>query len=65
MNASGLWSEAALRECQAGEIDRIEEELRYRLRGIARAVHLHAGQQPPELALLLERLCEGFEVEPA
>jgi len=64
-NASGLWSEAALRECQAGEIDRIEEELRYRLRGIARAVHLHAGQQPPELALLLERLCEGFEVEPA
>jgi HD-GYP domain-containing protein (c-di-GMP phosphodiesterase class II) len=65
-NASGLWSEAALRECQAGEIDRIEEELRYRLRGIARAVHLHAGHQPPELALLLERLCEGFEVvEPA
>ncbi|MEO8155235.1 MAG: HD domain-containing phosphohydrolase [Rhizobacter sp.] len=59
-NASGLWIQGALELCDAAEVEAIEHELFYRLRGIHRAMLLRAGKLPAgdlqRLQLLGEQL---------
>ena len=45
-NASGLWSNESVGMADAAEIEAIEQELRFRLRGIHRATLLRAGKLP-------------------
>jgi hypothetical protein len=45
-NASGLWSDESVGMADAAEIEAIEQELRFRLRGIHRATLLRAGKLP-------------------
>ncbi|MFO1327122.1 MAG: HD domain-containing phosphohydrolase [Rubrivivax sp.] len=59
-NASGLWSPEALADGDAGELDAIEHELSFRLRGVERAARLRAGALTGEEALRLENLCAGL-----
>lgn len=45
-NASGLWSDEAAGAADAAEVEAIEHELQFRLRGIHRATLLRAGKLP-------------------
>jgi hypothetical protein len=45
-NASGLWSEESVSAADAAEVEAIEHELQFRLRGIHRATLLRAGKLP-------------------
>ncbi|MGY4831433.1 HD-GYP domain-containing protein [Sphaerotilaceae bacterium SBD11-9] len=45
-NASGLWIDGAEAAQDAAEVQAVEQELRLRLRGIHRAILLHAGKLP-------------------
>jgi hypothetical protein len=56
-NASGLWSAAAVSVSDAAEVEAIEGELIFRLRGIERAALLRAGELAPGDASRLEQLC--------
>lgn len=56
-NASGLWSASAVPVRDAAEVEAIEDELIFRLRGIERAALLRAGELAPGDAGRLEQLC--------
>lgn len=45
-NASGLWSDESVGAADAAEIEAVEHELQFRLRGIHRATLLRAGKLP-------------------
>jgi len=62
-NASGLWSADAVQAQDAAEVEAVEDELRYRLRGIARAAQLRAGTLPKADAERLGSFCESLAVE--
>jgi hypothetical protein len=55
--ASGLWSAEAIVEQDAAEVEAVEDELYFRLRGIERAVRLSAGELAAPDAERLEQLC--------
>ena len=55
--ASGLWSAEAIAEQDAAEVEAVEDELYFRLRGIERAARLSAGQLSGPDAERLEQLC--------
>ncbi len=55
--ASGLWSAEAIAEQDAAEVEAVEDELYFRLRGIERAVRLSAGELAAPDAERLEQLC--------
>ncbi len=57
-NASGLWIEGIEDIQQAAEVEAVEQELLFRLRGIHRAMSLRAGKLPAADAQSLERLGE-------
>jgi len=57
LNASGLWSGAALNERDLVEVEAVEEELSFRLRAIERATRLHAPDLEGADAERLARLC--------
>jgi HD-GYP domain-containing protein (c-di-GMP phosphodiesterase class II) len=59
-NASGLWSASAVSVRDAAEVEAIEDELIFRLRGIERAALLRAGELAPGDASRLGRLCEAL-----
>ena len=59
-NASGLWSASAVSVRDAAEVEAIEDELIFRLRGIERAALLRAGELAPGDAARLGRLCEAL-----
>lgn len=56
-NASGLWSATAVSVRDAAEVEAIEDELIFRLRGIERTALLRAGELAPGDAGRLEHLC--------
>jgi hypothetical protein len=59
-NTSGLWSDDAVAELDAAEVDAVEQELSHRLRAIERAALLRAGGLQPADAHRLELLCESL-----
>ncbi len=59
--ASGLWSSAALAAQDAAEVEAVEDELFFRLRCIARAAQLRAGELPPGDAASLAQLCDSLQ----
>jgi hypothetical protein len=61
-NASGLWSPEAVCARDAAEVEAIEAELIFRLRGIERAARLRAGELPPGEATRLDALCSALNV---
>jgi HD-GYP domain-containing protein (c-di-GMP phosphodiesterase class II) len=61
-NASGLWSVSAVSVRDAAEVEAIEDELVFRLRGIERAVQLRAGELAPGDAGRLALLCDGLRL---
>ena len=66
--ASGLWSADAIAEQDAAEVEAVEDELYFRLRGIERAVRLSAGELAEPDAERLEALCSeisGWAPTPA
>jgi hypothetical protein len=62
-NASGLWSADAVQAQDAAEVEAVEDELRYRMRGIARAAQLRAGTLPAADGERLKSFCESLAVE--
>lgn len=58
--ASGLWAQEAVPEAQAAEVEAIEDELLFRLRGIQRATLLRAGELPSDDARRLVDLCNAL-----
>jgi hypothetical protein len=62
-NASGLWSVDALQAQDAAEVEAVEDELRYRLRSIARAAQLRAGTLAAADAERLSAFCESLAVD--
>lgn len=59
--ASGLWSPQALTAQDAGEVEAVEDELFCRLRAIAHAIRLRAGELQDADADALSRLCEALQ----
>ncbi len=59
--ASGLWSSEAVAEHDAAEVEAVEDELFFRLRCIARAAQLRAGELPPGDANKLGQLCDALQ----
>ncbi|MCW5668006.1 MAG: HD domain-containing protein [Piscinibacter sp.] len=59
-NESGLWSDEAATGADAGEVEAMEDELYFRLRGVQRAVLLRAGELPTDEATALTQLCESL-----
>jgi hypothetical protein len=59
-NASGLWSTEGVQAQDAAEVEAVEDELRYRLRGIQRATQLRAGDLPAADAERLRAFCDGI-----
>jgi hypothetical protein len=59
--ASGLWSSEAVAEHDAAEVEAVEDELFFRLRCIARAAQLRAGELPPGDAAKLGQLCDALQ----
>ena len=59
-NESGLWSPRATSQGDAAEVEALEDELYFRLRGIQRATLLAAGKLPIEEQARLEDLCESL-----
>jgi hypothetical protein len=56
-NESGLWSVESLASADAAEVEALEDELYFRLRGVQRAATLAAGKLPPEEAAVLDEVC--------
>jgi hypothetical protein len=56
-NESGLWSVDSLAAIDAAEVEALEDELYFRLRGVQRATLLAAGKLPPEEAAVLDEVC--------
>jgi hypothetical protein len=59
-NESGLWNPHALVSADAAEVEALEDELYFRLRGIQRATLLHAGELPAADAERLATLCDSL-----
>ena len=59
-NESGMWNPRALLGPDAAEVEAVEDELYFRLRGIQRATLLLAGQLPPPEAAALGALCDSL-----
>lgn len=59
-NESGLWSTEAATGADAGEVEAMEDELYFRLRGVQRAVLLRAGELLADEAVALARLCDSL-----
>ena len=59
-NESGMWNPRALVSSDAAEVEALEDEIYFRLRGVQRATLLLAGQLPPEEAAALGTLCDSF-----
>ncbi len=57
-NESGLWHPQAATGVDAAEVEAMEDELYFRLRGIQRAVTMRAGELPAGEAGALAALCE-------
>ncbi len=57
-NESGMWNPRAMVSTDAAEVEAVEDELYFRLRGVQRATLLLAGQLPPEEAAALGALCD-------
>jgi HD-GYP domain-containing protein (c-di-GMP phosphodiesterase class II) len=63
--ASGLWSAEAVVADDAAEVERVEDELSFRLSAIERAARLRAGNLPPGDAQRLDQLCGALAMTPA
>jgi hypothetical protein len=59
-NESGLWHPQAATGADAAEVEAMEDELYFRLRGVQRAVMLNAGDLPVAEAGVLAALCESL-----
>jgi hypothetical protein len=59
-NESGMWNPRAMLSADAAEVEMLEDELYFRLRGIQRATLLLAGQLPAPEAAALGVLCDSF-----
>ena len=59
-NESGLWSVESLAGAEAAEVEALEDELYFRLRGVQRATLLAAGKLPPEEAAVLDEVCNSL-----
>ena len=59
-NESGMWNPRALASPDAAEVEAVEDELYFRLRGVQRATLLLAGQLPPAEAAALGALCDSL-----
>jgi len=59
-NESGLWHPQAASGADAAEVEAVEDELYFRLRGIQRAVLMRAGELPAEEAATLAALCDSL-----
>ena len=59
-NESGLWNPAALAAPDAAEVEAMEDELYFRLRGIQRATLLRAGELPADEAAALRELGDSL-----
>ena len=59
-NESGMWNPRALVTADAAEVEAVEDELYFRLRGVQRAALLAAGTLPPAEAEALGALVESF-----
>jgi hypothetical protein len=59
-NESGMWNPRAMLSADAAEVEMLEDELYFRLRGIQRATLLLAGQLPTPEAVALGVLCDSF-----
>ena len=57
-NESGMWNPGALLSADAAEVEAVEDELYFRLRGVQRAALLLAGQLPADEAGTLNRFCD-------
>jgi hypothetical protein len=61
-NESGLWNPNAIAAGDAAEVEALEDELYFRLRGVQRATMLAAGQLPAEESAVLTAVCESFSM---
>lgn len=59
-NESGLWNPSALLSADAAEVEALEDELYFRLRGVQRAALLRAGTLPAPQAQQLQDLCDSL-----
>jgi len=59
-NESGLWNPQALVSADAAEVEALEDELYFRLRGVQRATLLLAGTLPAQEAAALAELCDSL-----
>jgi hypothetical protein len=60
-NESGMWNTVgALASADAAEVEALEDELYFRLRGVQRATLLAAGKLPPEEAAVLDEVCDAL-----
>lgn len=59
-NESGLWSPQAAAGSDAAEVEAMEDELYFRLRGVQRAVMLRAGELLADEAATLKALCDSL-----
>ena len=59
-NESGMWNPDALAAGDAAEVEALEDELYFRLRGVQRATLLAAGTLPPEEAAVLNEVCDSL-----
>lgn len=59
-NESGLWHEQAAGGADAGEVEAMEDELYFRLRGVQRAVLMRAADLPAADAAVLRSLYESL-----
>jgi len=59
-NESGMWNPNALAAIDAAEVEAVEDELYFRLRGVQRATLLQAGKLPPQESAALAALCDSL-----
>ncbi len=59
-NESGMWNPRAMASPDAAEVEAMEDEIYFRLRGVQRATLLIAGQLPPPEAAALGALCDSL-----
>lgn len=59
-NESGMWNPRAMLNADAAEVEMLEDELYFRLRGVQRATLLMAGQLPQPHAQALGELCDSL-----
>jgi hypothetical protein len=59
-NESGMWNPRAMANPDAAEVEAVEDELYFRLRGVQRATLLLAGKLPPAEAAALGALCDSL-----